>query len=85
VLTGHARRFDVRDRYSDEWEELAWVQVLGDVHIVEMRDAGDALASVIAKYAPYGTSPPPGPLLALDPDRCLFWRAAGDQAEAADR
>jgi hypothetical protein len=64
------------DRYSEDWEELAWVQVLGAVHIVEVRDGTAGLASLIAKYEPYRESPPPGPLLALDPERCLFWRAS---------
>ena len=66
------------DRYSEDWEELAWVQVLGEVRILERSDsAADAgLASLTNKYEPYRESPPPGPLLALDPERCLFWRAS---------
>jgi PPOX class probable F420-dependent enzyme len=66
------------DRYSENWDELAWVQVLGAVEIVEADEAAAAvgLDSLIAKYRPYRESPPPGPLLALDPERCLFWRAA---------
>jgi PPOX class probable F420-dependent enzyme len=64
------------DRYSDDWEELAWVQVLGTVEILETDAAGVGLESLIAKYQPYRESPPPGPLLALDPEHCLFWRAA---------
>jgi PPOX class probable F420-dependent enzyme len=66
------------DRYCDDWTQLAWVQVLGDVHIVQAADAPAGLASLIAKYAPYRESPPAGPLLALDPERCLIWRAAPD-------
>ncbi|MEK6276846.1 MAG: pyridoxamine 5'-phosphate oxidase family protein [Actinomycetota bacterium] len=65
------------DRYSDDWEELAWVQVLGDVRVVETSDATAGLESLVAKYAPYRRSPPPGPLLELTPERCLFWRASG--------
>jgi PPOX class probable F420-dependent enzyme len=64
------------DRYSDQWEDLAWVQVLGTIRIVDARDGAAGLASLAAKYEPYRESPPPGPLLALEPRRCLFWRAS---------
>jgi PPOX class probable F420-dependent enzyme len=63
------------DHYSDDWEELAWVQVLGRVKVVEAADGGVGLASLLDKYEPYRQSPPPGPLLALEPTRCLSWRA----------
>lgn len=66
------------DRYSDDWEELAWVQVLGTVRIINAEEAGAGLASLVAKYEPYRESPPPGPVLALDPTRCLCWRASPD-------
>jgi PPOX class probable F420-dependent enzyme len=64
------------DCYSDDWEELAWVQVLGEVRIVDAEGAGAGLESLVEKYEPYRTTPPPGPLLALEPARCLFWRAS---------
>jgi PPOX class probable F420-dependent enzyme len=64
------------DHYSEDWEELAWVQVLGQVTIVEPDgEAAAGLASLAAKYRQYRDSPPRGPLLALDPERFLFWRA----------
>jgi PPOX class probable F420-dependent enzyme len=66
------------DRYSEDWEELAWVQVLGEMRILERSDpaAATGLASLTTKYEPYCESSPPGPLLALNPERCLFWRAS---------
>jgi PPOX class probable F420-dependent enzyme len=67
------------DRYSDDWEELAWVQVLGDVEIVPVDREPEALAALVVKYAAYRDSPPPGPLLALTPERCLYWHAAGER------
>lgn len=66
------------DRYSDDWEELAWVQVLGQVSIVEVADGAAGLAALSAKYEPYRAEAPPGPLLLLEPQRYLWWRAAGD-------
>ena len=66
------------DRYSDDWDELAWVQVLGEVEIVPVA-ASDAMDALVGKYAPYGEAPPPGPFLALSPSRCLFWSAGPER------
>jgi PPOX class probable F420-dependent enzyme len=63
------------DRYSDRWEELAWVQVLGRVELLERSAATAALEALSAKYLPYRAEPPPGPLLRLVPERLLCWRA----------
>ena len=72
------------DRYSDNWEELAWVQVLGRFSIVKLEDGRSGLEALSAKYQQYGADAPPGPLLALDPQRYLWWRAA-DRAGRAGR
>ena len=65
------------DRYSDDWDHLAWVQVLGRVSIVEVGEGRAGLEALSAKYEPYREEAPPGPLLALQPERYLWWRAAG--------
>ncbi len=64
------------DRYSDDWEKLAWVQVLGTVSILDLDEGAAGLAALSAKYEQYRAEAPPGPLLALDPERYLWWRAA---------
>jgi PPOX class probable F420-dependent enzyme len=64
------------DRYSDDWDELAWVQVLGTVEITEIGDGQAGLEALGAKYGQYREEAPPGPLLALQPQRYLWWRAA---------
>jgi PPOX class probable F420-dependent enzyme len=64
------------DRYSEDWDELAWVQVLGRVEVRELAREPEALAALTAKYPPYGAEPPPGPVLRLAPERVLWWRAA---------
>jgi PPOX class probable F420-dependent enzyme len=64
------------DRYSDDWEELAWLQVLGRVEIVEVGEGRAGLEALRGKYEQYRHEAPPGPLLALQPDRYLWWRAA---------
>jgi PPOX class probable F420-dependent enzyme len=76
------------DRYSDDWGELAWVQVLGSVRIVEVSEGAAGLAALSAKYLQYRAEAPPGPLLALEPKRYLWWRAAdqgGPGARSAGR
>lgn len=64
------------DHYEDDWAELAWVQVLGTVEIVEVADDPAALEALRSKYEPYRADPPPGPLLRLVPERTLHWRAS---------
>jgi PPOX class probable F420-dependent enzyme len=64
------------DRYSDDWEELAWVQVLGSVSILDLSEGDAGIQALIAKYEQYREEAPPGPLLALQPERYLWWRAA---------
>jgi PPOX class probable F420-dependent enzyme len=61
------------DRYDDDWSRLAWVQALGTVEVVDSDDEG--LAALVAKYAPYRERPPAGPLLRLEVERALCWRA----------
>lgn len=64
------------DRYSDDWDKLAWVQALGDVAVIPCAEAPRAVAALAEKYALYRGEPPPGPLLRLTPERLLYWRAA---------
>lgn len=65
------------DHYEDDWERLAWVQVLGRVELLEPQDDQPALQALAAKYEPYRDEPPPGPLVKLVPERALHWRASG--------
>jgi PPOX class probable F420-dependent enzyme len=60
------------DRYSEEWSRLAWVQLLGRVVIVPDAEPPPEL---VAKYEPYRRQPPQGPLLRLDIERSVYWRA----------
>jgi PPOX class probable F420-dependent enzyme len=70
------------DRYSDDWDELAWVQALGSVEILDLADGQVGLQALRAKYEPYRNEPPPGPLLALQPERYLWWSAADAEGQA---
>ena len=64
------------DRYSEDWEQLAWLQLLGGVEVLEVEAAAVGLAALAAKYPQYEQAPPPGPVLRLVPERALHWRAA---------
>jgi PPOX class probable F420-dependent enzyme len=66
----------VVDRYDDDWDRLAWVQLLGTVEVLELDDGPAGLEALIAKYEQYRAEPPPGPLLRLAVDRALQWRSA---------
>jgi PPOX class probable F420-dependent enzyme len=67
------------DRYSDDWAELAWVQVLGSVRILDASEGAAGLAALKEKYDQYRVESPQGPLLSLEPERYLWWRAADQQ------
>lgn len=64
------------DRYDDDWRRLAWVQLVGRVEVLAVEEGSAGLEALVAKYAPYRERTPPGPLLRLQPDRALHWRAA---------
>jgi PPOX class probable F420-dependent enzyme len=63
------------DVYDDDWSRLAWVQLLGRVEVLELGDGAAGLEALIAKYPQYLEQPPPGPLLRLEVERALHWRA----------
>jgi PPOX class probable F420-dependent enzyme len=68
----------VVDRYSDDWAELAWVQLLGSVAVLDVDDgaAAPGLEALTGKYGQYVSEPPPGPVLRLEVERALSWRAS---------
>jgi len=61
------------DHYEDDWSRLGWVQAIGPVTVIA--DAPKAIAALTERYAPYREQPPAGPVLSLEPDRFLWWRA----------
>ena len=69
------------DRYDDDWEGLAWVQLLGAIAVIERTGHDDSvIAALMARYPQYRERPPGGPLLRLTPERSVWWRSAGDGA-----
>lgn len=63
------------DRYDDDWSRLAWVQLLGPVEILDVAAAPAGLAALTARYQAYREREPPGPVVRLEPERALHWRA----------
>jgi PPOX class probable F420-dependent enzyme len=68
------------DHYSDDWDELAWVQLIGATTVVDVGGQERVLDTLSARYPTYRERPPRGPLLRLAPDRFVFWRAQPSDA-----
>jgi PPOX class probable F420-dependent enzyme len=64
------------DRYSDDWSELQWVQLLGKMTVLDGAPIGPGMAALEARYPQYRADPPPGPLLRLTITRTVWWKAA---------
>ena len=65
------------DTYDEDWERLAWVQVVGATAVLDAGDHPRAVAALAERYPQYRDHPPAGPLLRLAPDRIVCWSAAG--------
>lgn len=63
------------DHYDDDWSRLAWVQAIGVMRVLGADAAPRAIAALTDRYQPYVGNPPAGPVLVLEPDRLLWWRA----------
>jgi PPOX class probable F420-dependent enzyme len=63
------------DRYADDWSQLAWVQLLGRVEVLDLAAGRTGIEALAAKYPQYRDYPPPGPVLRLGIERALHWRA----------
>jgi PPOX class probable F420-dependent enzyme len=64
------------DHYDDDWSTLAWVQLIGEVAILEPVAHRAAVGALTRRYPQYAADPPPGPLLRLSVARVVWWRAA---------
>jgi PPOX class probable F420-dependent enzyme len=61
------------DRWSEDWDGLAWVMVHASARLDPPHTADDALAR---RYAQYRETPPSGPVIALVPRRVVWWTAS---------
>jgi PPOX class probable F420-dependent enzyme len=60
------------DHYEEDWSRLWWVRVDGAAEVIDSDAAIDALA---AKYEQYRAARPPGPVIAIAPERWRSWAA----------
>jgi PPOX class probable F420-dependent enzyme len=64
------------DHYDEDWSALAWVQAVGSAQVLEAPDAPEAIEALADRYPQYRHRPPAGPVVALDPERFVCWRAS---------
>ncbi len=67
----------VVDHYEEDWDALWWVRAAGTARIL-VEGAGErdrALALLGEKYGQYRTSPPEGPVVAVDLVRVSGWQS----------
>lgn len=64
------------DHYDDDWSTLWWVRVDGHAAVHDTGPTRErALDALAAKYPPYRTRRPAGPLVAIAPSRWAGWSA----------
>jgi PPOX class probable F420-dependent enzyme len=70
------------DQYSDDWGRLWWVRADGTGRVVRSRsERVAALDALHAKFEQYASTPPNGPVVAIDIHRVIGW-AAEDASRA---
>jgi PPOX class probable F420-dependent enzyme len=67
------------DHYEEDWERLWWVRADGSATILEQAAAGDAVATLRAKYPHYARQPPTGPVVGTAVTSWRGWAASEPQ------
>jgi PPOX class probable F420-dependent enzyme len=66
----------VVDGYDADWDRLWWVRASGRGRVVESGlERTEALMALAEKYPRYQTSPPRGPVVAIDVETVSGWEA----------
>jgi PPOX class probable F420-dependent enzyme len=60
------------DRYHEDWTRLAWISVVGDATVLDVRD--DVIEALAARYPAYREHRPQGPLIRIEPVHVSWWR-----------
>jgi PPOX class probable F420-dependent enzyme len=63
------------DHYDDDWAALWWVELRGTASTLEGEAAEAALDALAGRYPAYQKARPPGPVIAIRPDRWTWWSA----------
>jgi PPOX class probable F420-dependent enzyme len=64
------------DHYDDDWSELRWVQLLGEIAVLDGPPVGAVFDALAHRYPQYHADPPSGPVLRLAVVRAVWWRAS---------
>ena len=72
------------DHYEDDWARLWWVRMDGRARVLAGGGESDAAIELLAtRYAPYRTSRPAGPVVAIAVERWTGWTGAGDHVDTS--
>jgi PPOX class probable F420-dependent enzyme len=63
------------DHYQDDWSGLWWVELRGTASTLEGEEADAGLDALAARYPAYLLARPPGPVIAIRPERWTWWSA----------
>jgi PPOX class probable F420-dependent enzyme len=63
------------DHYEPDWSALWWVELAGTASTLEGQPAEQALDALADRYPAYLRSRPPGPVIAVQPERWTWWSA----------
>jgi PPOX class probable F420-dependent enzyme len=75
-IEAHPLASVIIDRYDDDWSFLWWVRADGNARIVkDGPEHEQAIDSLSAKYAPYRSQPPNGPVILVEVGRWSSWSA----------
>ncbi len=69
------------DRWDEDWTRLAWIRIEGRARLDAPGSAADELR---ARYPQYEAMPPAGEVIALTPERILWWTAAESPGSGSD-
>jgi PPOX class probable F420-dependent enzyme len=64
------------DHYDEDWAALWWVRADGVAEILADSAGRSGIDALVARYAQYRETPPPGPVIAIDVDNWSAWSAA---------
>jgi PPOX class probable F420-dependent enzyme len=68
------------DHYEDDWSKLWWVRLRGRGRVLEGGPERDrAVGLLTEKYPQYRSSPPRGPVIAIEVDEWRGWQSASVQ------
>jgi PPOX class probable F420-dependent enzyme len=63
------------DHYEDDWSGLWWVELRGTASTLQGEAAEAALDALATRYPAYRRDRPPGPVIAIQPERWTWWSA----------